>query len=194
MVCGHPPAGLAGSTTNSPASSGRLGAVSRQVGEYRARSRARLLEQLAVLISITARRSTRRGKFEPQHALGLAVRDEPVRGSRHRDHEVIAGAIGNRPKDGLQRPAALVDEEHLVRLAVPIEARHRLSRPHHAKGDVAVGEERRPGRSRHRPRALRPWCSPGGGGGARSVLVREHRADTSRTFSTLCVWVGGVLW
>ena len=103
----------------------------------------RVLEQLAVLIAIAARRLDLRWALEPQHALRLAVRDEPV-GGPDRDHEVIAGAIRDGPKDRLQRPAALVHEEHLVGLAVPIEVRHRLSRAYHAKRDVAVGEERDP--------------------------------------------------
>ena len=98
-----------------------------------------VLEQLAVLVAVAPRRLDLRRALQPEHPLRVAIRDEAI-GRPDGDHQVVPRAVGDRAEDRLESPAPLVDEEHLVRLAVAVEADHRLRRTDHPERDVAVGE------------------------------------------------------
>ena len=70
----------------------------------------------------------------------LALGREAV-GRAARDDDVVALPVGQVAEDRLQRPAALVHEDDLVALAVPVEEVHRLGRAAELDLDVVVPHE-----------------------------------------------------
>ena len=103
-----------------------------------------VLEQLAELVAVALGRNDGRWRLDPQHPLRLALGRDHAVGGADGDDQVVAGAVVDRSEDRLQRAAPLVDEEHLVRLAVAVEAVHGLRRADDAEGDVLVEEQRDP--------------------------------------------------
>src|SRR5438876_7679102 len=103
-----------------------------------------MLEELAVLVSISLRRFDLRRRLEVEDPLvASGIRVEPPCGPDRQD-EVVAGAVSKRPEDRVADARSLVDEEHLVGNPVPIELAigHRLSRSNDPEDDVAVEVER----------------------------------------------------
>src|SRR5438105_3132251 len=96
----------------------------------------RVLHQLAVVVPVAARDRDQARCLEDEVAL-LAFRPEAVRRPT-RDDDVVAVRVGQVAEDRLQRPRALVDEDHLVALAVPEEVVHLLGRAAQRDLDVPV--------------------------------------------------------
>ena len=78
----------------------------------------RVLEQLSVLVAVAARDLDERAR-EDEVAL-VALGDEPV-GRAARDDDVVPFAVRQVAEDRLDGALALVDEDHLVALAVSVE-------------------------------------------------------------------------
>jgi hypothetical protein len=95
----------------------------------------RVLQQLAVAVAIAARRLDLAGRVERQPGLRTAVHPHPV-GRAARDHDIVVARVGQRPEDRLHGARSLVDEQHLVALAVAIEGVELLRRL--ADGDLNV--------------------------------------------------------
>ena len=94
------------------------------------------LHDLAVLVAVAARDLDQAGGFEDQVPL-LTFRPEAVRRAA-RNHDVVALLVRELAEDRLQRPRALVDEDHLVPFAVPEEVLHLLGGPAERDLDVRV--------------------------------------------------------
>jgi hypothetical protein len=86
----------------------------------------RTFQDLAVLVAVAARDLDQPRRLEDQVAL-LTFGPEPVRRAARDDH-VVALLVGQLAEDRLERPGALVDEDHLVALAVAEEIVHLLGR------------------------------------------------------------------
>jgi hypothetical protein len=122
-----------------------------------------VLQQLAVVVAIALGRLDLRRRLEVQDPLlRRRVRVEPPR-RPDRQHEVVAGAVSERTEDRVANAFALVNVEHLVGDAVPVErpGRHGLGRPHDTEHDVVVEVERDPAGDcvtlrRHRSRLRQP--------------------------------------
>ncbi len=78
-----------------------------------------MLEQLAVAVAVAVRRLDLARRVEGQPAL-RRVEPEAVRRPA-RDHDVVVLRVRERPEDRLDDALALVDEDHLVALAVAVE-------------------------------------------------------------------------
>ena len=105
-----------------------------------------VFEQLPVVVPIALRRLDLRRRLEVQDPMrARLVRVQPP-GRADREDEVVARAIGEVAEDGPAHAAALVDEEHLVGDAVPVELAlgHRLRRTDDAEDDVVVEVQRDP--------------------------------------------------
>src|SRR5947208_8897175 len=87
----------------------------------------RPFEQLPVLVAIPLRDLDSAGRLEYEVPL-LAVGPEAVGGAAG-DDDVIAFGVGDVAEDRLERAAPLVDEDHLVALAVPEVVLRALARP-----------------------------------------------------------------
>ena len=110
----------------------------------------RVLEQLAVVVAIALGRLDLRRAFEIEHPLLAALVGREAPGRADREDQVVAWAVADRPEVGVEQALALVDVEHLVRLAVAVEdrLRHRLGRADDAHHDVVVEEQRDPAADR----------------------------------------------
>ena len=100
------------------------------------------LEHLAVLVAIAARDLDLPRRLDDQVAL-LAVWREAV-GRPARDDDVVTFLVRHVAEDRLERARALVDEHHLVALAVPEEVVHLLLRPAERDLDVVVSHQHAP--------------------------------------------------
>ena len=97
-----------------------------------------MLEQLPVAVAVAVRRLDLARGVEAEPELLLAQRQlEAVRGAA-RDHDVVALAERHAAEHRAQHAAAAVDVEHLVALAVPVEAVERLDRLADRHLDVVV--------------------------------------------------------
>jgi hypothetical protein len=84
-----------------------------------------VLEQLAVVVAVALGRLDLGRALQVEHPLGTPrVGCEAPRGP-DRDHEVVAGAVADRPEVRVEEALAFVDVEHLVGFAVPVEERLR---------------------------------------------------------------------
>ena len=96
----------------------------------------RVLEQLPVLVAVAARDLDEAGRLEHEVAL-LALGPEAVRRPARHD-DVVALPVREVAEDRLEGASALVDEDHLVALAVAVEVVHLLARPAERDLDVVV--------------------------------------------------------
>src|SRR5262245_15959061 len=94
----------------------------------------RALEQLPVAVAVPVRRLDLARRVERQIEL-VALREEPV-DRPARDDDVVALPVRQRAEGGLELARALVDEDHLVALAVLVERALLAHRP--ADGDLHV--------------------------------------------------------
>ncbi len=104
----------------------------------------RVLEQLPVVVAVALGRLDLGRALEVEHPLvDAGVRLESP-GRADRQDEVVARSVGDRPEDRVEQARALVDEQHLVRLAVAVEdaVRHRRRRADDTHHDVVVEEQR----------------------------------------------------
>ena len=106
----------------------------------------RVLEELPVVVAVALGRLDLGGRLEVQDPLVRArIRVQPP-GRADRQHQVVAGAVGEVAEDRPADAGSLVDEQHLVRDPVAIEAvlRHRLGRPDDPEHHVVVEVQRDP--------------------------------------------------
>jgi hypothetical protein len=100
----------------------------------------RALHDLAVLVSVAAGNLDQPRRLEDEVPL-RPVGHEPVRRPAGDDH-VVAVLVGEVTERGLERSRALVDEDHLVALAVPEEVVHARVGTAERDLDVLVPHER----------------------------------------------------
>ena len=98
------------------------------------------LEDLAVLVPVPARDLDEPGRLEDQVAL-RALWDEPIRRPA-RDDDVVPVLVRDVAENRLESSRALVDEDHLVALAVPEEVVHARLRAAERDLDVRVPHQR----------------------------------------------------
>src|SRR5205807_2585518 len=82
----------------------------------------RVLEQLAVAVAVAIGRLYLARRVEAQPELLLALGQLPRVGGAPRDHQVVALAERDTAEDAAQHSTAAVHVDHLVALAVAIEA------------------------------------------------------------------------
>ena len=106
----------------------------------------RMLQQLAVVVAVPLGRLDLGRALEVQHPLGDARVGVQPPGRPDRQHEVVAGVVGEVAEVRPQQARALVDVQQLVALAVAVEGvgRHRARRQDHAQDHVRVVEQRDP--------------------------------------------------
>jgi len=104
----------------------------------------RVLEELPVVVPVALRRLQLRGGLEPKHPLGAALVGLEPPGRPDWAHEVVPRAVAEAPEHRVPGARSLVDKDHLVGLAVPVERvlRHRLIWTGDAHHDVRVEEQR----------------------------------------------------
>ena len=106
----------------------------------------RVLQELAVVVAVALGRLELGRALEVEHPLADArVGIEPPR-RPDRQHQVVARVVGEIAEVRPEHARALVDEQHLVALAVAVEGvgRHRRRGQDHAHHDVGVVEQRDP--------------------------------------------------
>ena len=86
-----------------------------------------VLEQLAVVVPVALRRLDLGRALQVEHPLDRAGVGLEAPGRADRQDEVVARAVADRPEDRVAGALALVDEQHLVGLAVAIERRRPAS-------------------------------------------------------------------
>jgi len=68
------------------------------------------------------------GALYDEHSLIDAIVRQNAPDDSGGDHEVVAMPVSQRPELTLERPGALLYEDHFVPMRVPIPVLHRLSR------------------------------------------------------------------
>ena len=104
----------------------------------------RVLEQLAVVVAVALGRLELGRALEEQHPLPDARVGIEAPRRPDRQHQVVARVVGEVAEVRPEHARALVDEQHLVVLAVAVEGvgRHRRRGQDHAHHDVGVVEQR----------------------------------------------------
>src|ERR671922_2639250 len=100
-----------------------------------------VLEQLAVAVAVAVRRLDLARSVEADPELLLALREFERVGGATRDHHVVALAEGHPPEHRAEHAAPAMYVQHLVALAVAVEAIERLGRLADRDLDVVVEHE-----------------------------------------------------